>query len=93
MPQLYNARRRDVYLSDCERILEIEKNGQGNRAFQGAHPVEFVPEGNSDFKGIAVNKRSYWYFTSCGFMHSWLMSFFPRFLSRSVAQNFLAKSF
>lgn len=45
MPQLYNARRWDVDLSACERILEIEENCNQHTAFQAAHPDMFAPEG------------------------------------------------
>jgi len=45
MPQLYNARRWEVDLSDRERILEIENNCQNHPAFQTAHPDKFAPEG------------------------------------------------
>jgi maleylacetoacetate isomerase len=45
MPQLYNARRWEVDLSSCERILEIEENCKAHPAFQAAHPDKFAPEG------------------------------------------------
>ncbi|MCZ4273830.1 maleylacetoacetate isomerase [Maritalea porphyrae] len=45
MPQLYNARRWDVDLSTCERILAIEENCKQHPAFQAAHPDMFAPKG------------------------------------------------
>jgi len=45
MPQLYNARRWEVDLSACERILAIEENCNQHAAFQAAHPDMFAPEG------------------------------------------------
>ena len=45
MPQLYNARRWEVDLSACERILAIEENCNAHPAFQAAHPDKFAPEG------------------------------------------------
>lgn len=45
MPQLYNARRWEVDLSACERILAIEENCNQHPAFQAAHPDKFAPEG------------------------------------------------
>lgn len=45
MPQLYNARRWEVDLSNMPRILAVEENCNRNAAFQAAHPDQHAPQG------------------------------------------------
>jgi maleylacetoacetate isomerase len=44
MPQLYNARRWEVDLSNMPRILTVEENCNRHAAFQAAHPDQFAPK-------------------------------------------------
>ncbi|MCF4099544.1 maleylacetoacetate isomerase [Maritalea mediterranea] len=45
MPQLYNARRWEVDLSNMPRILTVEENCNRHTAFQAAHPDQHKPQG------------------------------------------------